>query len=59
MKKWIWKTLTVAYESTAKDFVYYENRSGEEYKRRKYKAYYVKNGEECYIIYYAERRKDA
>ena len=57
MRKWIWKTLIVAYEDTAKGFVEHENKTGEEYKRRNYKAYYVKNGEECYIIYYAERRK--
>lgn len=56
MKRYEWKTLIVAYEDTAQGFVKYENSHGEAYKRRKYKAYYKKNGEECYIIYYAERK---
>lgn len=57
MKKvWVWKNITVAYEATAKDFVYYENRSGEAYKRRYYKAYYEKNKDGDYTIYYAERK---
>lgn len=53
---WIWQTINMAEEHTAKDFVYFENRSGEEYKRRKYKAYYEKT-EDGYTVYYAEKFK--
>ena len=53
---WIWQTINMAEEHTAKDFVYFENRSGEEYKKKKYKAYYEK-AEDGYTVYYAEKFK--
>lgn len=53
---WVWKALTVSYEDTAKGFIDYENRTGEAYKRKHYKAYYEKNKDGDFTIYYAERK---
>lgn len=54
MNRWIWQEMYVQFEATAKDIVEYENKTGEEYKRRKYKAYYTKD-DDGYIVHYATK----